>query len=174
MGHTLDSTLLHLVRTRLVDDLPSQIAECLDVITEDDLWWRPNETTNALGNLFLHLSGSNRYYIGYAIGGRDVDRDRAAEFAARGNHGKAEIAQIWDETVRTVAEVLTDLDPSRLMETTDRTGKSTTVASLLMHVSHHNAVHFGQIVWVTKMRHPGAVPELWIRTGDRLASARRS
>jgi uncharacterized damage-inducible protein DinB len=60
------------------------------------------------------------------------------------------------------------------METTDRTGKSTTIAALLLHVSHHTAVHMGQIVWITKMRHPGAITELWIRTRDRLASARRS
>jgi uncharacterized damage-inducible protein DinB len=174
MERTLDSTLLHLVRTRLVDDFPAQIGECLDLMTEEDLWWRPHETTNALGNLVLHLAGSNRYYIGYAIGGREVERDRDAEFAARGNPGKAEVLLQWHETVRIGAEVLNTLDPARLMDTTDRTGKKTTIASLLLHVSHHTAVHMGQIVWITKMRHPGAITELWIRTRDRLASARKS
>jgi uncharacterized damage-inducible protein DinB len=160
MERTLDSTLLHFLRTRLIDDFPAQIGECLDLITDDDLWWRPDETTNALGNLVLHLAGSNRYYIAYGVGGREVERNRDSEFAARGNQGKA--------------EVLNALVPSRLMETTDRTGKSTTIASLLLHVSHHTAVHMGQIVWITKMRHPGAVTEVWIRTRDRLASARKS
>ena len=174
MERTLDSTLLHLVRTRLVDDFPAQIGECLDLMTDDDLWWRPDETTNALGNLVLHLAGSNRYFIGYGIGGREVERDRDSEFAARDNPAKAEVLKQWNETVRISAEVLNALVPSRLMEATDRTGKSTTVASLLLHVSHHTAVHMGQIVWITKMRHPGALTELWIRTRDRLASARKS
>jgi uncharacterized damage-inducible protein DinB len=66
------------------------------------------------------------------------------------------------------------LTPSHLMQTTDRTGKTTTIASILLHASHHTAAHMGQIVWITKMRHAGAVNELWIRTRDRLAAARRS
>ena len=174
MERTLDSTLLHLERTRLLDDFPAQIGECLDLMTDDDVWWRPNETANALGNLVLHLAGSNRYYIAYAIGGREIERDRDAEFAARRNPGRLEVVKLWDETVRISREVLESLDPTRLMETTDRTGKSTTIAALLLHASHHTAVHLGQIVWITKMRHPGAMTELWIRTRDRLASARKS
>ena len=174
MDRTLDSTLLHLLRSRLVDDYPAQIGECLDLMTDDDLWWRPDQRSNALGNLVLHLAGSNRYYIGYGIGGRECERDRDAEFAARGNPDRAEVLRRWDETVRIGSDVLDNLEPSRLMDTTDRTGKATTIASLLLHVSHHTAVHLGQIVWITKMRHPGAIAELWIRTRDRLASARRS
>jgi len=174
MERTLESTLLHLARTRMVDDFPSQIGECLDVMTEDDLWWRPHETSNALGNLMLHLAGSNRYFVGYGIGGREVDRDRNAEFAARGAPSRAEVIAKWNDTVAVVADVLNALDPARLMESTDRTGKSTTIASLLLHVSHHTAVHVGQVVWITKMRHPSTINELWIRTRDRLASERKS
>src|SRR5882672_2287499 len=129
MERTLESTLLHLERTRLVDDFPAQIGECLDVMTEDDLWWRPDETANALGNLILHLAGSNRYYIGYGIGGREVERDRASEFTARGNPGRAEVLRQWNETVRIGTDVLNGLHASRLMETTDRTGKPTTIAA---------------------------------------------
>lgn len=174
MERTLESTLLHLLRTRLVDDYPAQMAECLSLMTEDDVWWRPDEKSNALGNLVLHLAGSNRYYIGYGIGGREVERSRDAEFAARGNPDRADVLRTWDESVRICSAVLDGLDPSQLMQTTDRTGKTTTIVSMLLHVSHHTAVHLGQIVWITKMRHVGAIDELWIRTRDRLASARKS
>jgi uncharacterized damage-inducible protein DinB len=174
MDRTLDSTLLHFIRARLVDDYPAQIRECLDVMTDDDVWWRPNETTNALGNIVLHAAGSNRLYIGYGVGARPVERDRAAEFSARGNPGKAEVVRAWEDTVAMMAEVLNELEPSRLMEQTDRTGKMTTFASILLHASHHTAAHMGQIAWITKLRHPGAIAELWIKTRDRLASARKS
>jgi hypothetical protein len=89
MERTLDATLLHLVRARLVDDYPAQIGECLDLMDDTDVWWRPDETVNALGNLVLHLAGSNRYYVGYGIGGRETHRDRDAEFAARANPGRS-------------------------------------------------------------------------------------
>ncbi|HEY3094020.1 MAG TPA: DinB family protein [Vicinamibacterales bacterium] len=174
MERTLDSTLLYLVRSRMVDDYPMQIGQCLDVITEADLWWRPDERSNALGNILLHLIGSNRLYVGYGVGARSIERDRASEFTARGNPGRAAIVDAWNETVTMMREVLDGLSPSQLMETTDRTGKTTTIASILLHASHHTAAHMGQVVWITKMRHPGALDEVWIRTRDRLASARKS
>jgi uncharacterized damage-inducible protein DinB len=153
MAYTLESTLLHLVRTRLLKDYPGQINACLDVLTDEDMWWRPNEQANAAGNLMLHLSASNRYYLEQVIGGRDIGRNRDAEFAARGGHSKTEIRTIWDEAVRTSETVLSGLDATQMMQTTERTGKLTTYAQILLHVTHHNAAHMGQIVWITKMRH---------------------
>jgi uncharacterized damage-inducible protein DinB len=174
MERTLDSTVLHLVRSRMVEDYPTQIGQCLAVMTEEDMWWRPDEKSNALGNIMLHLIGSNRLYIGYGVGGRAVERDRASEFTARGNVSRAHLIDAWTETVRMMREVFDGLDPARLMEQTDRTGKMTPIASILLHASHHTAAHMGQVVWITKMRHPGALDELWIRTRDQLASARKS
>ena len=106
--------------------------------------------------------------------GRAIERDRAAEFKARGSQTRADIVGAWDATVQMMAEVIGELDASRLMETTDRTGKETTLAAILLHASHHTADHLGQVVWITKMRHPGAIEELWIKTRDRLAAARKS
>jgi uncharacterized damage-inducible protein DinB len=174
MERTLDSTLLHLVRSRMVDDYPMQIGQCLDVMTEEDVWWRPDEKSNALGNIMLHLIGSNRLYVGYGVGARSIERDRASEFTARGNPGRAAVVSGWNETVQMMREVFDSLTPARLMEQTDRTGKMTTIASILLHASHHTAAHMGQVVWITKMRHPGALDEVWITTRDRLASARKS
>ena len=174
MDRTLDSTLLHLVRSRLVDDYPMQIGQCLGAITEEDVWWRPDEKSNALGNIMLHLIGSNRLYVGYGVGARSIERDRASEFTARGNPTRAAIVGAWNETVMMMTEVLDSLTPPQLMERTDRTGKMTTIASILLHASHHTAAHMGQVVWITKMRHPSALDEVWIKTRDRLASARKS
>jgi len=53
------------------------------------------------------------------------------------------------------------------MESTDRTGKATTYGQILLHVTHHNAAHMGQIVWITKMLHPGALDELWMKSRAR-------
>ena len=155
MERDLNSTLLHLTRVRLLQDYQGQINTCLDVLRDDELWWRPHEQTNAVANLVLHLSGSNRYYFDQVIRGRDVGRNRDAEFAARDGYPKARLLEVWQEALRVTEDVLNGLDPSRLMETTDRTGKVTTFAQGLLHVTHHNAVHVGQIVWITRVLHPG-------------------
>jgi uncharacterized damage-inducible protein DinB len=167
MDRTLESTLLHIVRTRLLQDYPGQIAACLDTLTDEQLWWRPNERANAVGNLLVHLAGSNRYYFEQAIGGRDIGRDREAEFTARGALSKAETRAVWDDALRRVADVLNALEPSQLMQTTDRTGKTTTFAQILLHVSHHNAIHTGQILWVTKMLQPGAIEDIGMKMRGR-------
>jgi len=161
MERDLNSTLLHLTRVRLLQDYPGQIAACLDVLTDEELWWRPNEQANAVANLVLHLSGSNRYYFEQVIGGRDTGRNRDAEFAARDGYSKATLLEIWQAARGATEDVLNGFDPSRMMETTDRSGRVATFAQLLLHVTHHNAVHMGQIVWITKMLHPGALDDIW-------------
>ncbi len=167
MERDLGSTLLHVSRLRLLHDYPQQIEACLDVLTDEQLWWRPNDQANAVANLVLHLVGSNRYHLEQTIGGRDVGRDREAEFTARGTCSRVELLSAWTDGLRATEDVLNGLDPARLMDTTDRTGKITTYAQILLHVTHHNAVHLGQIVWITKMLHPGALDELWMTVRDR-------
>jgi len=167
MEHTLDSTLLHLTRTRLTRDYPGQINACLDVLTNEEIWWRPHEQANAVANLVVHLGWSNRYYLEEAIAGRPVARNRDAEFAARGGLSKTALRETWDQAVRIVSSVLDTITPEQMMETTDRTGKRTTFAQILLHVTHHNANHMGQIVWVTKMLHPGAIDDIWMKTRGR-------
>jgi uncharacterized damage-inducible protein DinB len=160
MERTAESTLLHVVRLRLLQDFPGQIAACLDVLGDEQLWWRPNEQANAAANLVLHLAGSNRYYFEEIIGGRPIARDRDAEFSARGGYSKAHIRAVWDAALRETTAVLRALQPEQLMETTDRTGKTTTVAQVLLHVSHHNAMHTGQLLWITKQLAPGTLDDV--------------
>ena len=168
MERTTESTVLHLVKLRLLTDYPSQIAACLDALTEEQLWWRPNEQANAVGNLLVHLSWSNRYYLEEVIGGRDIGRDRDLEFTARGGVSKTEIRRAWTASVEVAGDVLDRLVPSMLMQTTDRTGKTTTFLQILLHVVHHNATHVGQVVWITKMLQPGRLDELWMHSRARV------
>ena len=167
MERDLNSTVLHLTRVRLTQDFPAQINACLDALTDDELWWRPNEQTNAVANLVVHLSWSNRYYLEQVIGGREIGRNRDAEFATRDGYPKSTLLETWQNSLRVTEEILNGLEPARLMETTERTGKVTTYAQLLLHVTHHNAAHMGQIVWITKMLHPGALDELWMKSRAR-------
>ena len=98
---------------------------------------------NAAANILLHLAGSNRYYFEEVIRGRPIARDRDAEFTVRGGVSKDAMRAAWNASAAIAADVLNSLQPSQLMETTDRTGKTTTLAQVLLHVSHHNATHHG-------------------------------
>jgi uncharacterized damage-inducible protein DinB len=167
MERSLESTVLHIVKTRLVKDYPEQIRTCVDALTDEQLWWRPNEYSNSVANLIIHLAGSNRYYFDHVIGGREDVRNRASEFAVRGGRTKAELQKQWAESVAATERALTALDASRLMETTERTGKTTTVVQILLHVSHHNGVHMGQIVYIAKQLNPSAIDDIWMKMRSR-------
>jgi uncharacterized damage-inducible protein DinB len=160
MDAPLDTEFLQMVRHRMLDEYPGQIRACLDALGEEDVWWRPHEQANAAGNLVLHLAGSNQFYLGHAIGGGPDVRDREAEFGARGQRSCREVFAVYDSARATVERVLDTLTLARLTETTMATGRSSSFARLLMHVTHHNALHIGQIVWITKLRKPGALHEL--------------
>jgi uncharacterized damage-inducible protein DinB len=167
MERTLDSTVLHIVKTRLVKDYPAQINICLDALSDEQLWWRPNEQSNSIANLIIHLAGSNKYYMEHVLGGAEDCRQRAAEFAARGGRSKVELQQQWADSVASTERALSAFDAARMMETTERTGKTTTYGQILLHVSHHNAVHLGQIVYIAKQLNPAAIDDIWMKTRDR-------
>jgi len=158
MPESVDAFLLQHLTTRLVDEFPVQVEKCLDVLSEDDLWWRPNDQSNAVGNLVLHVAGSNRHFVEHVIGGVPFVRDRHAEFAARGGRTKADVLQVWKDVAGRVNKVLSALAPDRLPQVTSEKNKS--VVEILLHVTHHNALHIGQIVWITKLRRPGTIHEL--------------
>jgi hypothetical protein len=77
--------------------------------------------------------------MAHVIGGEDDLRDRASEFAARDSMSKSELRRHWADSVAHTSRVLESFDPSRLMETTERTGKTTTFLQVFLHVSHHNS-----------------------------------
>jgi uncharacterized damage-inducible protein DinB len=163
MERTLESTVLHIFRTRVLQDFPQQIRSCLDVLNDGEIWWRPNEKANSIGNLILHLIGSVRFYLVQAIGENEFVRDRPAEFAERTQIPREQLLQRFDELIGDVDAVTAKLTPEQMMQTTNRAGKTTTYAQILIHVMIHLSAHVGQIVYITKLLKEGAIDELWMK-----------
>lgn len=161
--NNLSDVALAALRGRLTRILPSQIRACVEELSDEQLWWRPNEQTNSVGNLVLHVSGSMRHYLSRGVGGLDYHRDRPAEFAERGPIPKAELLATFDETISQAADILDSFDATRFVEPTDEPDYLPTVFDLIYNISIHLATHAGQIVYVTKMLKEGSLDELWIR-----------
>ena len=162
-ANNLDGVALEALRSRITRIIPTQIKSCVEELNEEQLWWRPNEQANSVGNLVLHLSGSMRHYLSRGVGGLEYNRDRPAEFAERGPLPKAQLLAIFDETVDQAAEVLGSFDTARFLEPTDEQNYLPTVFDSILNISIHLATHAGQIVYITKMLKEGSVDELWIR-----------
>src|SRR5712691_10780086 len=108
----LNSVALEALRERITRILPSQIRTCIEELSEEQLWWRPNEQANSVGNLVLHLSGSMRHYLSRGVGGLEYERHRPAEFAERGPISKQQLLATFDQTICQAAHILGSFETS--------------------------------------------------------------
>jgi hypothetical protein len=79
------SLALEVLRTRIRNVLPAQIRSCVEQLSEEQLWWRPNEKSYSVGNLVLHVRGAVLHFLCRGVGGLEYERDRSAEFAIAGS-----------------------------------------------------------------------------------------
>ena len=158
----LAGVTLEAIRVRITRVLPAQVRGAVEKLDEKELWWRPNEKSNSVGNLVLHLSGSLNLYLNKLIGGVDYRRDRNAEFAERGPRPKSEVLKIFDDMVAKAEKSFAKVGD--LMAPATDPEKDDYVIEDLIGILTHVANHTGQILWITKMLEEGSLDELWMRT----------
>ena len=162
-----DATVVEVARARLCVHLTGQARACLDALKPEQVWWRPNEQSNAVGNLVLHCAGSTRFYIGRIIGGSDFVRDRATEFAERRELPPAQLRSHLDMAIEEADAALRRFDPARLLDMTDETPEPMTLLEVIALQLSHYALHVGQIAYATKLMDAGAIHEIWRKTATR-------
>jgi hypothetical protein len=168
-----NSLILEALHTRITRVLPAQIRSCIEELSEEQLWWRPNEQSNSVGNLVLHVRGAILHFLCRGVGGLDYNRDRAAEFAAEATIPKQRLLEIFDEMVEKSEQTFAGLDPSCLSEPSTEPAYYSIVFEDLFGAAIHLATHTGQIVYITKMLREGSVSDLWTRTHRELGAWKR-
>lgn len=129
-----------------------KIRRCVQVITEEDLWWRPNGRSNSIGNLLVHLAGNVRQWIVSGIGGEPDARERQKEFDTDQELSREELVEMLASTLEEVDRVLAQLRPEGLLERRVIQGREISVLEALYHVVEHFGMHTGQVIYVTKLR----------------------
>ncbi len=128
-----------------------RIESCLAELSPAQIWWRPNEACNSVGNLVLHLTGNVRQWIVSGLGGARDNRRREREFSERGPLPRRELAGRIGRTVEQACRVLARLTTEDLNRV--RTIQKFQVNGLeaAFHVAEHFSHHAGQIILMTKM-----------------------
>jgi uncharacterized damage-inducible protein DinB len=137
-------------QTKLNDSLV-QIEKCLNLLTLEQIWHRPNEVSNAIGNLVIHLNGNVRQWIVNSLGGIPFDRDRPAEFAQRDPLPTRVIIGNLKDTLRQACHVIAELTERQLMEKVTVQKYKISGLAAVIHVVEHFSLHTGQIVYATKL-----------------------
>ena len=166
--HIADVTL-DALRVRITQVLPAQIRACLDKLSDDEIWSRPNEQSNSVGNLVLHLTGSLNHYLNRGLGGMQFNRDRDAEFAERQHIPGDELRERFDDMVRKAEQTFTTITSERLAQPSLEPKMNRLVVEDLINIASHMATHTGQILWITKMFR-GGMDDVWMKTHRNLGA----
>ncbi len=148
----LSRAFLDKSRRLLVDDSLPKIERCLDRLSLDDIWWRPNEASNSIGNLVLHLCGNLSMWIVGGVGRRPFERNRQQEFDERGPVAASDLRRRLQEVVAQADAVMKELSDSELLARRQIQGYDVTVLEAIYHVVEHFGMHTGQIILLTKAR----------------------
>lgn len=129
-----------------------KVQQCVGLLSDDHLWWRPNAHSNSVGNILLHLCGNLRQWIIHGLGGSEDIRNRPAEFAEKGPIPAHELLNRLQQTLQEVDNTLAAFDASTLLHPRVIQGFEVNGLAAIFHVVEHFGQHLGQISYITKMR----------------------
>jgi uncharacterized damage-inducible protein DinB len=135
----------------------TKVRLAVDALPEESLWWRPNDQSNSVGNLLLHLAGNVRQWMVSGVGGASDVRHRAGEFEAQSGPTRAELLAALNRVFDDVERVLDRLTPEALLEHRTIQGRDLAVLDVIFICAEHFSMHLGQIILMAKLRTPGAV-----------------
>jgi uncharacterized damage-inducible protein DinB len=141
---------LEFSRRKLLDHYWARLRACVESLTDEQVWWRPNQASNSIGNLILHLNGNVRQWFIASFNRQDDLRDRPAEFAAEGGLSASELLERLGATMREAAAVLDHLTKADLVAPYEIQGYHVTGLEAVYQVVEHFGLHYGQIAYITK------------------------
>ena len=138
-------------RAHLAEDYLPKIERCLELLTDEQIWWRANPQSNSIGNLLLHLSGNVRQWIVCGLGDTSDSRDRDSEFAQREVITRDELLARLKRTLSEADATLARFDTDTLLEKRRIQKLEVTALEAILHVVEHFSMHTGQIILLAKM-----------------------
>ena len=148
---TIAAEFIEFSRWKLLDEYWPRLRSCVESLNDDQVWWRPNESSNSIGNLILHLNGNVTQWLLAPFDHREDKRNRPAEFGERTHVPKTELLETLGSTMQQVATVLPRITESELLAPFNIQGYTVTGLHAVYQVIEHFGLHYGQIVYVTKM-----------------------
>jgi hypothetical protein len=127
-----------------------RIRHCLDQLTDEQVWWRPAESMNSIGNLILHLEGNLRQWIVAGIGGEKDSRQRPKEFSESGPISKPILLGRLEDTVGQAHEALNKISAQDLLRKRTIQGFAVNGLEAIFDSVPHFRGHTQEIIHLTR------------------------
>ena len=147
----LAATFLEFSRKKLLEQYWPRLRSTVEALTDEQIWWRPNDACNSVGNLLLHLNGNVSQWMVASFNRLEDRRDRPAEFDERERPSRRELLAQLDKTLEEAAKVLVRLTPEDLAATYHIQGYTVSGLAAVYQAVEHFGLHYGQILYVNKM-----------------------
>jgi uncharacterized damage-inducible protein DinB len=145
------SLFLEFSRQKLLQQYWPRLRDCVESLNDDQVWWRPNDASNSIGNLLLHLNGNVRQWLVASFERSDDTRNRPAEFKQRTLIPASELLEQLGRTMQQASDVLSRLTESDLVAAYEIQGYTLSGLEAVYQVVEHFGLHYGQVVYITKM-----------------------
>ena len=147
----LTRLFLEVSRSKLLDQYWPRLRSSVESLTGEQVWWRPNEASNSIGNLILHLNGNVRQWLVASFNRLEDTRDRPGEFAERQLMAPAALLEKLGATLHEASGVLSRLTEADLLDTFRIQGYPVTGLEAVYQVVEHFGMHYGQILYINKL-----------------------
>jgi DinB superfamily len=129
-----------------LESLYNEISKAINGLPPDALDWVPAPGMNSINILVAHTTGAQRFLVGDMVGGIPSNRDRKAEFEAKGLD-QASLTAMLARAMSVTRDALATLSVADLESAEPRTkdGRSFTVSFALHHALAHTGMHAGHI-----------------------------
>jgi len=128
-----------------------KIQHCLNQLTDDQIWWRPDEAQNSIGNLILHLRGNLRQWIVSGLGGAKDDRNRPEEFAQHDSVPQAELLARLEAVITESVNVLKTFPAADWLRVRRIQGFEVTGLAAIFSTVPHFRGHTQEIIFRTRL-----------------------
>jgi len=147
----LAALFLEFSRKKLFDQYWPRMRSCVASLTDEQIWCRPNDACNSVGNLLLHLNGNVTQWMIGSFNRLEDNRNRPAEFNQPDQIAGNVLLDRLGATMEEAAGVLARLAPEDLSATFHIQGYTVSGLDAVYQVVEHFGMHYGQILYIHKM-----------------------
>ncbi len=134
---------------RLQENIP-RIEKCFAELKHEEIWFSPNEKSNSIGHLILHLCGNITQYIHSSLGGKKDLRERDLEFSSQDEITPQALLEKISTVVNKAELIILKCSEADLLQKRKVQAFNLSGIGVVIHVVEHFSYHTGQIAYYTK------------------------
>lgn len=142
-------------------DLHRRLINILQQVGDAGVNFRPNEQSNSIANLMIHLVGNLRQRFVAGLGASVDDRDREQEFRSREVYTHTELIEMIDAIFAIIHDYMMRVNPEMIYTVYQIQGLEMSALEVIFGVVTHVSEHVGQAIYIAKMQLGSEFKALW-------------